>query len=305
MDDKRVNTRIDRHNPDPKTGKTEKPLLEVLVAAVQENDITLADHMNLSTDAVICNQCQEVSYREFERKGHLIRSLAFHERGVGKNRNNALMRADAKYVLFADEDIVYEDDYEDKVLKAFEENPKADLLLFNVTAVESRRTYENRKKKRVRWYNYGRYPTYSIGAKLDSLRKANVWFSLLYGGGAPYSNGEDSLFLHDCLKKKLVIWSVPVTIGHEAAREDGSSTWFRGYNEKFFYDRGVLYHDLYGIGQKPMAFRFLLLHRKEMCQQIPLRQAFRIMCHGMKGKPMEPDSDSQDINGSQNAHSNV
>lgn len=283
MVDARVNRRIDQHNPDPKTGKTEKPSLEVLAAAVQANDITLSEHMNLSTDAVICNQCQEVSYREFERKGHLIRSLALYERGVGRNRNNALLRADAEIVLFADEDIVYDDDYEEQVLKAFEENPKADLLMFNVTAVESRRTYENRRRKRVRWYNYGRYPTYAIGARLQSLRRANVWFSLLFGGGAMYSNGEDSLFLHDCLKKGLKIWAVPVRIGREAAREDGSSTWFNGYNEKFFYDRGALYRFLYGFWEKPMALRFLAAHRKEMCQEIPAGTAYRLMVSGMKG----------------------
>ncbi len=281
MDENKVYNRIDERNPD-QTGGKGKVLLEVLVAAVQENDITLADHMNLSTEAVICNQCQEVSYREFERKGRLIRTLAFNERGVGRNRNNALMRADAEYVLFADEDIVYDDDYESSVLKAFQENPQADILMFNVKAVEGRRTYENRKVRRVRWYNYGRYPTYAMAARLDSLRRANVWFSLLFGGGARYSNGEDSLFIHDCLEKGLKIWAVPVGIGHEEARENASSTWFSGYNEKFFYDRGVLYHYLYGHLQSCMALRFLLAHRKTMCVQIPVRRAYRIMREGMK-----------------------
>lgn len=281
MDESKVYNRIDIHGEESAPGN-KKVLLEVLVAAVQENDITLAERMNLSTEAVICNQCQEVSYREFERKGRLIRTLAFNERGVGRNRNNALMRADAEYVLFADEDIVYDDDYEEKILQAFSEHPQADLLLFNVKAVESRRTYENRKVKRVRWYNYGRYPTYAVAARLPSIRRANVWFSLLFGGGAPYSNGEDSLFLHDCLKKGLKLWSVPVQIGHEVARENEESTWFHGYNEKFFYDRGVLYHYLYGHLAWGMALRFLLRNRKSMCQQIPLRRAYRIMKKGTK-----------------------
>ena len=192
------------------------------------------------------------------------------------------MRASAEIVLFADEDIVYDDDYEQSVLKAFEENPQADLLTFNVRAVEGRRTYENRKVKQVRWYNYGRYPTYSVAARLDSLRRANVWFSLLYGGGATYSNGEDSLFPHDCLKKGLKIWAVPVEIGHEAVREDGSSTWFNGYNEKFFYDRGVLYRDLYGRLAVCMALRFLLAHRKITCQELTIGDAFRIMRKGIR-----------------------
>ena len=259
----------------------QRPVLEVLVAAVQENDITLAERMNLSTDAVLCIQCQEFAYHEFERRGSCIRTYSFDERGVGRNRNNALLRARAQYVLFADEDIIYDDDYEESILSAFAANPEADILMFNVSAVEERRTYENRRWKRVRWYNYGRYPTYAMCAKLDPLRRANVWFSLLYGGGAAYSNGEDSLFIHDCLKKGLRIGAVPVTIGHEARREDNSSTWFEGYNEKFFYDRGVLYHDLYGHLQRPFALRFLLAHRKKMCTEISVRDAYRLMVKGM------------------------
>lgn len=282
MNDQIVYNRIDEAETDPATGRRNRPQLEVLVAALQENDITLAERMNLSTEAIICNQCQEVSYREFRRRNRRIRTLAFNERGVGRNRNNALMRADADYVLFADEDIVYDDDYEERVLQAFGEHPEADILMFNVRAVDGRRTYENRRVKRVRWYNYGRYPTYAMAGRLESLRKANVWFSLLFGGGAPYSNGEDSLFLHDCLKKGLKIWAVPVEIGHEAAREDNASTWFSGYNEKFFYDRGVLYHYLYGPLERILALRFLLRHRKTMCVGIPLDKAYRIMRKGMQ-----------------------
>ena len=257
--------------------------LQVLVAAVRENPVTLAEHMNLSTDAIICNQAQIVGYSEFERKGHTIRVYDFAERGVGLNRNNALMRCDAELCLFTDEDIVYGDDYEERILREFDRNPKADILMFNVTAVESRQTYENVRHKRVRWYNYGRYPTYSMACRVERLRRANIYFSLLYGGGARYSNGEDSLFIHDCLKKGLRIYGVPVIIGHEARREEGEeSTWFKGYNEKFFFDRGVLYHDLYGIMAVPFSLRFLLAHRKTMCRELSVSQAFGLMRQGIR-----------------------
>ena len=103
----------------------------------------------------------------------------------------------------------------------------------------------------------------------------------LFGGGAKYSNGEDSLFIHDCLKKGLKIYAVPVIIGHEMERE-GGSTWFSGYNEKFFYDRGVLYHYLYGIMQKPFALRFILRHKKKMCTEIRPMDALKLMLKGMK-----------------------
>lgn len=256
--------------------------IEVLVAAVDANPIMLADHMNLQTEAVICNQCHIYSAEEFERNGRTIRVFNWNERGVGLNRNNALMRAEAEFVLFSDEDIVYEDGYEARILQEFEKHPGADILFFNVRAVESRRTYENVRHKRVRWYNYGRYPTYSMCARTESLRKANVTFSLLFGGGAKYSNGEDSLFIHDCLRKHLRLYAVPVTIGRERRREEIDSTWFHGFNEKFFYDRGVLYHYLYGCMAVPFSLRFLLAHRREMCREIPARQAFALMRKGIR-----------------------
>ena len=105
--------------------------MEVLVAAVDENPIMLADHMNLQTEAIICNQCHTYSAEEFERNGRIIRVFNWNERGVGLNRNNALMRAEAEFVLFSDEDIVYEDGYEAKILQEFEKHPGADILFFN------------------------------------------------------------------------------------------------------------------------------------------------------------------------------
>ncbi|MDO4284107.1 MAG: glycosyltransferase [Eubacteriales bacterium] len=256
--------------------------LQVLVASMEQNVTTLAEQMNLRTEAILCNQGGCVAYEEYQHRGRRVRAWTFQERGVGRNRNNALLRADGDLCLFSDEDIVYEDDYEEKILRAFEENPEADLLLFNVEAAEGRKTYENLRRKRVRWYNYGRYPTYSVCARRSALHRANVWFSLLFGGGAKYSNGEDSLFLHDCLRKGLTLYAVPVTIGYERERQGGASTWFTGYNEKFFYDRGVLYHFLYGRMAGIFALRFLLAHREQMCREIPLREAYGIMRRGIR-----------------------
>ena len=165
-----------------------------------------------------------------------------------------------------------------KVLEAFEEHPGADLLFFNVQAMPGRETYCNREFGRVRWYNSGRYPTYSLAVRTRRIHQKNITFSLLFGGGARYSAGEDSLFIRDCLKAGLKAYKVPVSIGHERERE---STWFTGYNDKFFYDRGVLYHYLYGPAARPMALRFLFAHREEMCREIPWRKAYGIMCRGI------------------------
>lgn len=253
--------------------------LQMLVSAVGQDVRTLADRMKLEADAVIVNQCGAFSYEEYGHGPNRIRCFGMNERGVGLSRNTALMRADAQLCLFADEDIVYRKGYAAAVETEFDQMPEADMILFNVKVAPERRTYWNGERKRIRWYNYGRYPAYSIAARTEALHRANVSFSLLFGGGAKYSNGEDSLFLRDCLKKGLKIYTSPVEIGGETFRE---STWFHGYNEKFFTDRGVLYHYLYGRLAVLFSLRFLLAHRTKMCGKIRLGSAFTLMKKGIR-----------------------
>lgn len=260
--------------------------LQILVSAVNAEVFSLAEKMNLQADAVIINQCAENRYDEYNWKGSLIRCYSFAERGVGLSRNSALMRADGDICLFADEDIVYKDGAAAAILREFEEHREADMLLFNMEVTAERATYHTAEFGRVRWYNCGRYPTYSFAARTEKLHRANMSFSLLYGGGAKYSNGEDSLFLAECIRKRLKVYRTPVEIGREVPRP---STWFEGYNDKFFYDRGVLYHDLYARLAFPMAIRFLLAHRGEMCREIPFSKALEIMRRGIRLEEMAFD----------------
>lgn len=235
--------------------------------------------MKLDSDAVIINQCDHFSYEEWEEGGHRLRAFCMAERGVGLSRNSALMRAEGEICLFSDQDIVYEDGYEKKIVAEFEKNPKADMLLFNIEVEKERRTYYNMKRKRVRWYNCGRYGAVSFAVRREALLSSGVTFSLLFGGGARYSNGEDSLFLLDFLRKGYRVYTAPVRIGRERSTE---STWFSGYHEKFFFDRGVLYHALYGKLAGLMALRYLFAHKDILCAQLTLKQAFRQMKEGIR-----------------------
>lgn len=168
--------------------------LEVLVSAVEKDAAALLSKMNIATDAVLVNQCDRYGYETLSVPNGTARCFSMPERGVGLSRNTALLHASGEQVLFSDEDIVLSSDYAEKVMDAYRALPDADLILFNVKVAPARRTYWNRSICRVTWKNYGRYPAYSISAKLSSLRRANVHYSLLFGGGAKYSNGEDSLF---------------------------------------------------------------------------------------------------------------
>lgn len=259
--------------------------VQVLVAALEQNPRELADEMKLNSDAIIINQCDCYETDEWNKNGHTIKAYSMAERGVGLSRNTAMMRAEGDICLFSDQDIVYEEDYESKIIKEFEENPNADMIVFNIDIEEDRRTYFNTGRKRVRFFNCGRYGAVSFAIKRDALLSSGVTFSLLFGGGAKYSNGEDSLFIREFIKKGYRVYTSPVTIAREKPTD---STWFTGYHEKFFFDRGVLYHYLYGRLAIVMAMRFLYAHKDKMCVQLSIKDALSQMKAGInegrKGK---------------------
>lgn len=254
--------------------------LEVLISALGKDPIALASQMNLQSDAVMIDQGSRDESYEFRKDGNYnIRVFERNERGIGRSRNLALDKAEGRIVLFSDDDIVYSDGYADLILEAFESKCDADIIMFNVNVNKNRRTYHIDKDIRVHKWSVGRYPAYAAAARLDSIRQAGVRFSLLFGGGARYSNGEDSLFFMDCLRAGLVMRGVPVTIGTEEPRE---STWFHGYNGKFFKDRGVLYSFLYGKLAVFWALRFILAKRRSYISEFKPSAAFKMMREGIR-----------------------
>ena len=253
--------------------------VQVLASVMQEDLETLAARMRLASEAVIINQCDRLGYEETVYGGHRVRFYSFPERGVGRSRNEAIMRADGDICLFSDADIVYEPGYPEAVEAEFSRRPDADMILFNVTVEENRRTYHITERRRVRWYNCGRYGAVSFAVRRESLLASGVMFSLLFGGGARYGSGEDSLFLKEFMARGHSVYTAPVTTGRETA---GDSTWFTGYDEKFFRDRGVLYHYLYGGFAYAMAQRFLLAHRERLCREVSGAQARRWMGEGIR-----------------------
>lgn len=255
--------------------------VQVLASVMNEEPKALLSRMGLESDAVIINQCDRLGSEEIAYKGHQVRFFSFPDRGVGRSRNEAILRADGDICLFSDADIVYEPGYAEKIAAEFERNHDADMILFNVTVEEERRTYHITERRRVRWYNCGRYGAVSFAVRRESLLSSGVTFSLLFGGGARYGSGEDSLFLKEFMDKGYKVYTAPVTIGREAA---GESTWFSGYDEKFFRDKGVLYRYLYGKMAPAMALRFLLAHRARLCAKVPLGQALWWMRDGAEGQ---------------------
>ncbi|WP_372995841.1 glycosyltransferase family A protein [Lutispora sp.] len=254
--------------------------LQVLVSTMHQTDHSILDKMNIQSDAIVINQCDRNSFEEFDYNGNSVRFLSLAERGVGLSRNTSLMRATAEICLFADDDVTYVNEYKRIILDSFASNPKADVIMFNVPSTNPDRVGPTISKwKRLHFYNCFRYGTFQIAVRTESIRKANISFSLLFGGGAKYSSGEDSLFINDCLKKGLKLYRSPDTIGSVTHKE---STWFHGYTDKYFIDKGVFFSCLSKKWAVLYCLQFIFRHYKLFIKEKSILEAYRLMIKGTR-----------------------
>lgn len=254
--------------------------IQVLVVTMnqKQGDYSLLEKMNIQSDAIVCNQCDRNEVEEFIYKGHHIKWMSFAERGVGLNRNNGLMRATADIVLFADDDVVYNDGYPETVIQYYAHNPQADVVVFNMNVQRDGITKpivlrEGRANRKA----LAKYGTFCISARREKLHFKNIMFHLLFGGGTQYSCGEDTLFLQDCCKHRLKCYQ---TIRYIGSVEHGQSTWFKGYTDKYFFDKGVLYYAVDKRICKMLSLYHCAKHRK-MYAEYGWVKGWKKMCEGI------------------------
>lgn len=234
--------------------------VEVLVATMHQTDRELPKRLNLQTDAVVINQCDTNGYEELEYRGHRVIWVNTCQRGLSKSRNMALSYATGDICLFADEDIVYLDGYEPILQKAFSEQPCADIIAFNAEYVNyeglSKPYSIERRRKAPRNKYYG---SIRLAVRRGKLVKTGISFHTLIGAGTKYGSGEESLFLRNCRKSGLQIYENPDCL---SVVEHGQSSWFAGYNETYYRNKGVFLALAYGKLAKVYGLYFVLQGRR-------------------------------------------
>ncbi|MCU7557540.1 glycosyltransferase family 2 protein [Macrococcus capreoli] len=210
--------------------------INTLISALYLNEDNLIKQ-NLSGEVIVINQDDYNDVKNIDTKKSNITIYTNTNRGIGKSRNEALKNSNAEICVLADDDEVFLDNYLEIIKSAYEKYPYADLILFNV-----KRNDDPDKIKEVHQVNYKnalKYGAVNITFKKEAIIKGEIKFSELFGGGTKFGSGEDSKFIIDCLKNHLNIVACNETIA--TINDVRESTWFKGYNDKFFFDKGALF----------------------------------------------------------------
>ena len=257
--------------------------LQVLVATMEQNDLSKVKQMNIFCDAIIANQANTNDYIENKFSFGTVKMITTQTKGVGINRNMALLYADGDILLFSDDDMAYDNDYVETVLTAFKELPNADAIIFNIKPLYHDSSIRiNHSIKRLKWYNALNYGVVRMAVKSTSIRRENIMFNRCFGGGTSFSSGEDSIFIMDMLRKGLKIYTYPKQIA-VLDNETVKSTWFKGYNEKYFYDKGLFFRCISRNLATFLCLQDLIRHVEYKESGMTFLKAFRLMKNGIKG----------------------
>lgn len=244
--------------------------LEVLLSVMNLNKKNL-DQMNITSKCTVINQCDKKDYEKYKN----FDIYSYKEIGLSNSRNRGLEKVSEDIILISDDDIIYDKNYEENIINEFKNNPKADLIVFNVES-PLRSAKKIKKRKKLHIYNSLRFASCNIAFKKESIK--DIRFNTLFGPNAKFSNGSDTMFLLEVFKNKLNVYCCPINIGtvyHE------KSTWFSGYDEKYFYNKGALFTAVNPKIRHFLMMQYLLRH-KEVLTNYKLIKAYKIMLNGSK-----------------------
>ena len=207
--------------------------LDVLMSCMHQRDDTLVRKSGLTGNVVVINQCDRDGFEEYPTAHGTARIYSVTQRGLTKSRNMAVSRSEPDISLLCDDDEQFVPDYEGKILSAYDQLPEADVIIFKIG---NRPASFPDRIMRLRFPKTMKVSSWQISFRRARILDAGVRFDELMGAGTGNGAEEELKFLTDCEKAGLRIYYVPALIASVAQTE---STWFHGYTETFFENRGA------------------------------------------------------------------
>lgn len=252
----------------------------MLLSAMNLESENYIDGLNITGDAVVVNQCSNDSINVIERTAksgnkQTVKYICSKERGLSRSRNMAIANSDADICILCDNDVVYENDYEEIITGAFESHKDADAIVFYIKRKE-KPVPNYPKEKRMGYLSVLKIFSPEIAFKRSSID--DFAFNESFGAGSgKYIMGEENLFLYDLLKAHKKIYYVPVKI---AELKEVESTWFSGYDESFFVSRGANYGAMTRSLSPLLILQFGLRKRKLYSEKMTTISAIKLMFKG-------------------------
>lgn len=248
------------------------------MSCMHQQDEQLVQKSKITGNVVVINQCDKDGYEEFPSENGLVRMFFTRQRGLTRSRNTAFYHATGDICLLCDDDEVFVPGYEEKILQAYQQLPQADVVIFKI---QNRPPSFPDRVMRLRFPLTLKISSWQISFRRERLLSAGIRFDELMGAGTGNGAEEELKFLTDCEKAGFQIWYFPTEIASVAQT---SSTWFAGFDEAFFENRGSTTRYVLGFFLSSVyALYYVVFKRKLYQDTISSRRALRAIFRGIIG----------------------
>lgn len=254
--------------------------LQVVISTIDNNIENINPKTLQYNNLIIINQKTKIELsvdKEERYKESIFNNVKWIDvldKGLSRSRNLGLSLTNSEYLYLTDDDIILNTDFSKVVLQSFKDNPEADVLAFNVEGIKKRK-----KKKNISLLNSFKLSSVQLVFRVSFIKKNRLKFDERFGAGAEFKMGEENIFLVDLLKAKAKIIYIPKTI---ATLESSQSTWFEGYNNKYFIDRGAIFARMFGFSLGVLfSLQFCIRKFRLYSQSISFKDALRMSVYGV------------------------
>lgn len=247
------------------------------MSCMHQQDDTLVQKSHITGDVLVINQCNETDERHYPTHNGTARMICTTDRGLTRSRNLAIETSCADICLLCDDDEQFVADYEKQILSAYKAVSDADVIILKML---NREPSFPDKIQRLRFPKTMKVSSWQISFRRESLIRSGVRFDELLGAGTGNGAEEELKFLLDCQRNGLKIYYVPNAI---ASVGQTVSTWFDGFNESFFENRGATTRYILGA---PLAFvygvYYVIKKRAMYAERLTPKKAMSALLRGMK-----------------------
>ena len=254
--------------------------LEILISTKDRDNLDFLNNIFVNYNAhsipiLIINQTQNLNFSCPHSDN--INLINVNEIGLSKSRNLAIANAKADICLLADDDIVYENNFESIIINAFNLNPSADIITFKMNDFKgnSFKDYpiiKKHNKKSLSFVN-----SVVIAFRRNSIISNKVFFDENFGLGSTFQTADEYVFLRNALNLNLnIVFHNEVILSHpvDSSGKDVAS-------DRILFAKGALFYKYYNVLSFLKLIHYLYLMFK--FKYISLGQVINKYLIGVKG----------------------
>jgi len=254
--------------------------LEILISTKNRDNLDFLNNIFVNNNAhsnpiLIINQTQNLNFSCPHSDN--INLINVNEIGLSKSRNLAIENAKADICLLADDDIVYENNFESIILNAFNLNPCADIITFKMNDFKGNSFKEypiikKHNKKSLSFVN-----SVVIAFRRNSIISNKVFFDENFGLGSTFQTADEYVFLRNALNLNLnIVFHNEVILSHPV-----DSSGKEVASDRILFAKGALFYKYYNILSLLKLIHYLYLMFK--FKYISLGQVINKYLIGVKG----------------------